>query len=172
MKYSLYNKGIIQMKYLTILLLSSFLLNLYALDIGAAAPDFKLTSNEGVSKALKNTRDLWDKVEGNADTILESRNTVLDLHDVAGELAKTITHLQTQSEQVATQLIKIGGSANQVRLAGRQVWYAERLTGSVQKILSGKAGSKEAAASFGRNVTNFGDVVNGMLAGNHIGSMY
>ena len=136
------------------------------LESSLTAPDFKFTSNEGVSTALKNTRDLWDKVEGNADTILESRNTVLDLHDVAGELAKTITHLQTQSEQVATQLIKIGGSANQVRLAGRQVWYAERLTGSVQKILSGKAGSKEAAASFGRNVTNFGDVVNGMLAGN------
>ena len=136
------------------------------LESSLLAPDFKFTSSDRVSKSLQDTRNLWDKVKGNADTILESRNTVLDLHDVARELAKTIDVLQDHSDEVATQLISIGGSASQVRLAARQVWYAERLTGSVQKILSGKEGSKEAAASFGRNVTNFGDVLNGMLAGN------
>ena len=128
--------------------------------------DFKFTSSGGISTALSNTGALWDKVKGNADAILESRNTVLDLHDVAGELSKTIPQLQDQSEKVAKQLITIGGSASQVHLASRQVWYAERLMGSVQKILSGESGAEDAA-SFGSNVKNFGEVVEGMLTGNN-----
>jgi len=131
------------------------------------ATDFKFTSTDGVSTALANTEKLWTKVKGNADSILEARNTVLDLHDVAGQLAKTIPQLQELSEQVATQLIRIGGSANQLRHAARQVWYAERLLGSVQNILSGESAAEEATTSFSQNVTNFGEVVDGMLAGNN-----
>ncbi len=144
---------------------NNFEINFTFLENALLTTDFKFTSGDSVSTAIRNTKTLWTKVKDNADTILTSRNTVLDLHDVAGQLSKTIVQLQEQSEQVATQLISIGATSNQVRLAARQVWYAERLTGSVQKILSGGGGAKEAAASFGRNVTNFGDVVEGMLNG-------
>jgi len=145
---------------------NTFETNFLSLESSLRATDFKFTSSDVVTTSIKNTKDLWEKVKGNTDTILESRTRVLDLHDVAGALSRTIPQLQEKSEQVATQLIKIGSASNQVRLAARQVWYAERLSGSIQKILSGESGAQEAAVSFNRNVTNFGDVVEGMLTGN------
>ncbi|MCP3674895.1 MAG: chemotaxis protein [Gammaproteobacteria bacterium] len=142
-----------------------FQTNFASLQNALLANDFKFTSGDSVRAAIRNTQTLWIKVKDNADTIINTRNTVLDLHDVAGQLSKTIVQLQEQSEQVVEQLISIDATSNQVRLAALQVWYTERLTGSLQKILSRGEGANKAVASFGRNVTNFGDVVEGMLNG-------
>ncbi|RLA03063.1 MAG: chemotaxis protein [Gammaproteobacteria bacterium] len=144
---------------------NTFERNFQLLERSILETDFKFTPIDGVSTALNNTRTLWSKVQKNSDTILESRNTVLDLHDVAGQLSKTVPQLQDLSENVVAELIKSGGSANQLRHAARQVWYAERLLGSVQKILSGESGAKEAASDFEQNIRNFGDTVDGMLNG-------
>ncbi|MFT5451108.1 MAG: twitching motility protein PilJ [Enterobacterales bacterium] len=144
---------------------NNFETNFLLLQLSLNAIDFKFTSKDLVSTALKNTGSLWTKVKGNTDAILESRNTVLDLHDVAGLLSKSIPQLQDLSENVVTRLIEIGGTANQLRHAARQVWYAERLIGSVQKILAGESGAQEAEANFSQNIINFGDVLDGMLNG-------
>jgi len=128
--------------------------------------DSKFTTGEETSSALKNTSILWEQVKGNADAILESRNTVLDLHDVASKLSKTIIQLQEQSEQVANELTRIGGTSSQVNFAAKQVWYAERLIGSIQAILAGGDGAREAALTFNEDVTVFGGVVDGLLKGN------
>ncbi|MCP4273389.1 MAG: hypothetical protein GY781_15770, partial [Gammaproteobacteria bacterium] len=128
--------------------------------------DYKFITGEDTSSALKNTNVLWEKVKNNADAILESRNTVLDLHDVASKLSKTIIQLQVQSEQVANELTRIGGTSSQVNFAAKQVWYAERLIGSIQAILAGGDGAREAALTFNQDVTVFGGVVDGLLKGN------
>jgi len=128
--------------------------------------DFKFTSVDEVVTALTNTRALWDKVRSNTDDILESRKTVLDLHDVADKLSKTIIQLQEQSEQVSNELTQVGGSSSQVNYAAKQVWYAERLLGSIQTILAGGEEAREASLTFGQNVTTFGGVVDGLLKGN------
>jgi twitching motility protein PilJ len=145
---------------------NNFETNFLLLQLSINAADFKFTPKDVVSTALQNTGSLWVKVKGNTDSILESRNTVLDLHDVAALLSKSIPELQDLSEKVVTRLIAIGGTANQLRHAARQVWYAERLIGSVQKILSGASGAQEAEANFSQNIINFGDVLDGMLNGN------
>jgi len=128
--------------------------------------DFKFTSGDKVSSSLRSTSALWKKVKDNADTILESRNTVLDLHDVADKLSKTIVQLQSLSEKIAVDLTGAGGASSQVHLAAKQIWYAERLMGSIQTILAGQSGAQEEATSFGLNVQRFGDVVEGLLNGN------
>ncbi len=128
--------------------------------------DFKFTSGEIVSSALKNTGSIWGKVKANTDTILESRNTVLDLHDVADKLSKTIKILQSLSEKVAVDLTGVNGAASQVHHASKQIWYAERLIGSIQTILAGKSGAQKEASSFENTVNKFGDVVDGLLNGN------
>ena len=140
--------------------------NFLLLQNSLYASDFKLASDKDVKLAVNNTERLWTKVKGNADTILESRNTVLDLHDIANQLSKSIPQLQELSEEVATQLIRIGGSSSQIRNAATQVWHAERLTGSIKQTLSGETEAKQAVASFTANVDAFGDVVDGMLNGN------
>ena len=145
---------------------NNFETNFLLLQLSLNAIDFKFTSKNTVSKPLRNTGALWSIVKGNTDSILESRNTVLDLHDVAALLSKSIPQLQDLSEEVVTRLITIGGSAKQLRHAARQVWYAERLIGSVQKILAGESGAQEAEVNFNQNILNFGDVLDGMLNGN------
>lgn len=145
---------------------NSFEKNFFKLENSLYAIDFRFTSNDDVSVAIKNTKTLWTKVKQNSDSILESRNTVLDLHEVASQLSKTIPQLQELYGQVTTQLIRVGGTANQIRHAERQVLYAERLNGSLQKILSGEDDAQEAAASFNENINNFAAVTNGMLSGN------
>ncbi|MCP4413545.1 MAG: chemotaxis protein, partial [Gammaproteobacteria bacterium] len=128
--------------------------------------DYQFTTGEETSSALKNTNVLWEKVKSNADAILESRSTVLDLHDVASKLSKTIIQLQMQSEQVANELTRIGGTSSQVNFVAKQVWFAERLIGSIQAILVGGEGAREAALTFNQDVTVFGGVVDGLLKGN------
>jgi twitching motility protein PilJ len=145
---------------------NNFETNFLLLQLSLLETDFKFTSKDLVSTALQNTESIWIKVKGNTDSILKSRNTVLDLHEVAAVLSKSIPELQELSENVATRLIAIGGSATQLRHAARQVWYAERLIGSVQKILAGDLGAQEAEANFSQNIANFGDVLEGMLNGN------
>ena len=140
--------------------------NFLLLQNSLIATDFKLTSDKDVKAALNTTDKLWTKVKSNADTILESRNTVLDLHDVANQLSKSIPQLQDLSEQVVSQLISIGGASSQIRNAASQVWHAERLIGSIQQTLSGEAEAQKATANFTANVNAFGDVVDGMLNGN------
>ncbi len=145
---------------------NNFERNFILLQSSLNETDFKFTSKENVSVALQNTGTLWSKVKGNADTLLESRNTVLDLHDVVGKLATTVPQLQELSEDVASSLIQNGGTTSQIRHATNQTWYAERLIASAQKILAGGSDTKAAAVDFDLNVKNLGVVVSGMLNGN------
>ena len=145
---------------------NSFERNFLLLQLSLNAVDFRFTSKDVVNTAIQNTGSAWNKVLTNTDTILKARNTVLDLHDVAGLLEKSIPELQDLSEQIVTRLISIGGSASQLRHAARQVWYAERLRGSVQKILAGESSAQETEANSSQNIINFGDVIDGMLNGN------
>jgi len=146
---------------------NNFERNFILLQSSLNEADFKFTSKDNVAVALQNTSTLWSKTRDNADTILESRNTVLDLHDIILKFSKTIPQLQELSEQVATSLIRKGGTSTQIRHAASQAWYAERLIGSAQKLVAGGTDTQSAAADFELNVKNLGAVVSGMLNGNN-----
>ena len=108
----------------------------------------------------------WDTLRQNTDAILASEQTVLSLHQVAATLAETIPQLQVEYEEVVDILIEGGAPAIQVSVAQRQSLLAERILGSVNKVLSGDQDSVQAADMFGRDASLFGRVLNGMLEGN------
>src|SRR5690606_6713652 len=110
----------------------------------------------------------WDKVRQNADAILNSQNTVLALHEVAATLADTVPQLQIEYEDVVDVLIDSGASPAQVSVAQRQSLLAERILGSVNRVLTGDADAVLAADSFGRDASLFGRVLEGMLQGNEV----
>ena len=110
----------------------------------------------------------WDKVKNNADAILNSQNTVLSLHEVAATLSDTVPQLQIEYEDVVDVLIESGASPAQVSIAQRQSLLAERILGSVNRVLTGDADAVLAADSFGRDASLFGRVLQGMLEGNEI----
>ncbi|QVM88891.1 type IV pili methyl-accepting chemotaxis transducer N-terminal domain-containing protein [Pseudomonas lalucatii] len=108
----------------------------------------------------------WDSLRQNTDAILASEQTVLSLHQVAATLAETIPQLQVEYEEVVDILLESGAPAAQVSVAQRQSLLAERILGSVNKVLAGDEDSVQAADMFGRDASLFGRVLSAMLEGN------
>jgi twitching motility protein PilJ len=108
----------------------------------------------------------WDSLRQNTDSILGSEQTVLSLHQVAATLAETIPQLQTEYEEVVDILLQRGAPAAQVSVAQRQSLLAERILGSVNKVLAGDQDAVQAADAFGRDASLFGRVLTAMTEGN------
>lgn len=108
----------------------------------------------------------WDKVRANADAILENEDTVLSLHEVAATLSDTVPQLQVEYEDVVEVLIGSNATADQVSIAQRQSLLAERILGSVNRVLGGDAAAVLAADTFERDAKLFGRVLDGMRNGN------
>ncbi|RMQ48455.1 Type IV pilus bioproteinsis protein PilJ [Pseudomonas cichorii] len=119
-----------------------------------------------VREELHTVQNDWENLRKNADVILASEQTVLSLHQVAATLSETIPQLQVEYEKVVEILLKSHAPASQVVLAQRQALLAERILGAVNTVLSGDETAVQAADAFGRDASQFGRVLNGMLEGN------
>ncbi len=108
----------------------------------------------------------WSELRNEINLILSAENAILSLHDVAGTLSETIPQLQIEYDEVLEILLESGAPAEQIAMAQRQPWLAERILGSITSILEGGESSIMAADSFGRDAKLFGRVLNGMLEGN------
>ena len=117
-------------------------------------------------EGIDTLQTLWADVSGSADRIIETRDTVLSLHEVAATLSETIPQLQVEYDEVVEILLDNKAPAEQVAVAQRQSWLAERIVRSVNKVLSGGDDAVMAADSFGRDANLFGRVLNGMIEGN------
>ncbi|UZJ60757.1 methyl-accepting chemotaxis protein [Pseudomonas sp. KU26590] len=119
-----------------------------------------------VADELKAVQDDWENLRKSTDVILAREQTVLSLHQVAATLAETIPQLQIESEKVVDILLQTRAPASQVALAQRQSLLAERILGAVNTVLAGDETAVQAADAFGRDASQFGRVLNGMLEGN------
>lgn len=129
--------------------------------------------NTGLPPAPQDVRDelqtvqaYWEALRRNSDVILANEQTVLSLHQVAATLAETIPQLQVEYEKVVDILLQNRAPASQVAVAQRQSLLAERILGSVNKVLAGDDTAVQAADAFGRDASQFGQVLSGMLDGN------
>ncbi|WP_437879360.1 methyl-accepting chemotaxis protein [Pseudomonas sp. LRF_L74] len=121
---------------------------------------------ESVKPQMDAVQKDWDSLRKNADAILASEQTVLSLHQVAATLAETIPQLQVEYEEVVDILLQSNAPASQVAVAQRQSLLAERILGSVNKVLAGDSDSVQAADMFGRDASLFGRVLKAMTEGN------
>ncbi|HEX8587879.1 methyl-accepting chemotaxis protein [Pseudomonas sp.] len=119
-----------------------------------------------VGDELNAVQNDWENLRKSTDVILAREQTVLSLHQVAATLAETIPQLQIESEKVVDILLQTRAPASQVALAQRQSLLAERILGAVNTVLSGDETAVQAADAFGRDASQFGRVLNGMLEGN------
>ena len=130
-------------------------------------PDVDLpASPESVQAEMESLNGVWGRVRDNADQILESKEVVLTLHEVAETLSETIPQLQIEYEEVVEILLEVEAPAEQVVIAQKQSLLAERIVRSVNKVLAGGDDAVLAADNFGRDASLFGRVLSGMLEGN------
>lgn len=115
---------------------------------------------------LAGLSSLWERVDDSARTITASRERILFLHEVAQTLSASIPELQQEYNSVVERLLENRASADQVVLAQRQSWLAERIARNVDKMLEGQADAPDAADQFNLDASVFGSVLAGMLNGN------
>lgn len=117
-------------------------------------------------ESMSKLDSLWQQVKRNSDQIVRTRDVILSLHEVAATLAETIPQLQVEYDEIVEILLDSGAPADQVAVAQRQSWLAERIVRSVNKVLAGGEDAVMAADAFGRDASLFGRVLNGMIQGN------
>jgi twitching motility protein PilJ len=115
---------------------------------------------------MTNVQQVWDGVSQNADQIIRAQDIILSLHEVAATLSETIPQLQVEYDEIVEILLDNDAPADQVAVAQRQSWLAERIVRSVNKVLTGGEDAVMAADAFGRDASLFGRVLNGMVQGN------
>lgn len=117
------------------------------------------------TQEMADVERVWKQVSDNSDAILEGRQTVINLHDVARALNDNIPVLQEEYDLVVQTLVDSRAPADQVAVAQRQSLLAERIVRSVNKVLEGGDDAVMAADSFGQDTQRFGRVLQGMLEG-------
>lgn len=115
---------------------------------------------------ISNLSRVWSRVSQNSDLIVESQETILDLHETANTLSERIPELQVEYDEVVEILLETDAGAGQVAVAQRQAWLAERIVRSINRVLVGGEGAVMAADSFERDAALFQRVLDGMRNGN------
>jgi twitching motility protein PilJ len=112
--------------------------------------------------------EMWQKVSSAAGTIVDNRERILFLHDVAKTLNDSIPVLQQEYKNVVEILLLANVGADQISVAERQSWLAERIARNVDKMLKGQSDAPQAADQFNQDASEFGLVLQGMLNGNQM----
>jgi twitching motility protein PilJ len=117
--------------------------------------------------AASQVQQHWDSVRENADIILATRDSVMNMREVTNTLNEIIPQMQVEYEDVSMVLQNSGAPDAQIALARRQSLLAERMFRSVNNVLSGDEDAVTAADRFLTDATQFGRVLNGQLDGNN-----
>ena len=127
-------------------------------------PDTGLPPSE--IAANSNVQNTWTAVRANADSILSTRQAILNLHQIAQRLNETIPQMQVEYDDIVQTLLASGAPAEQIALAQRQALLAERIARSANNVLSGDEDGVVAADRFGSDADLFGRVLQGQQSGN------
>ncbi|HEV8077173.1 MAG TPA: methyl-accepting chemotaxis protein, partial [Marinobacter sp.] len=117
--------------------------------------------------AASEVQQHWDSVRENADIILATRDSVMNMREVTNTLNEITPQMQVEYEDVSMVLQDSGAPEAQIALARRQSLLAERMFRSVNNVLSGDEDAVTAADRFLADATQFGRVLNGQLDGNN-----
>lgn len=124
------------------------------------------TSADIRHRELLRLEETWKPLREKTDAILSRQNSLLELHQIATNLNKTIPQLQNEYDKVVDILLKNNAPSDQVSVASRQKWIAERIMRYLDKVLQGGQDAVDSADAFSRQANLFGSYLNGMRDGN------
>ncbi len=119
-----------------------------------------------MSKELATFEANWRSTRENASVIIENKDTILFLHNVATTLNDAIPQLQSEHNVIVEILLDNRAPSDQVAVAQKQSWLAERIARNVDKMLRGGGDADKAADEFNYDANLFGKVLGGMESGN------
>lgn len=125
-----------------------------------------LTGTDMPTGQIAGVAATWSEMKAEAQGILATQEAILALHEQTAILNETVPQLQIEYDEVVSILLDSGAPADQIVLAQRQPWLAERIMSNVARVLEGGEEAIMAADSFGRDTKLFGRGLSGMLQGN------
>ena len=133
---------------------------------GAELSLLPLANTEIPAGQIAGVAATWSETRAEAENILATQASILSLHSQTTTLNETMPQLQIEYDEVVSILLDSNAPADQIALAQRQPWLAERIMGNVSRVLEGGDEAVMAADSFGRDTKLFGRGLSGMLQGN------
>ncbi len=124
-----------------------------------------IENNKEVEPALAAVENAWQPTSDNVQKILGTRETVVELAEIAIDFGGKVLPMQTRSDELTRILSERGAGAGQVYIAGRQVAIAERLLRRLTEIREAGENAPTAADSFGRDARIFGSTLGGLING-------
>jgi len=121
-------------------------------------------SPEVTKVQLERANALWRETRTQLESILNNRDAMVSLRDIAGDLAITMSAIQQDNNKIVASLLRAGAAANQVALAQRQTLLIERMSRSVDKMVE-MGSTKALADSFARDSATFTRVLEGITNG-------
>ncbi len=114
---------------------------------------------------LSRLQDAWFQAHSNAQIIIDNKQPVIFLNQVAKTLNRTLPDLQQEHTKVVELLLANAAPASQSAFAQAQSWRAERIGRNVDRMLSGGVDAEKAAEQFSRDIKLFGQVLDAMKNG-------
>lgn len=108
---------------------------------------------------------VWSRMSDNAEVIINNKDAIILMHDVATTLNEALPQLQAEHDNIVDILLESRAPAEQVSVAQRQSWFAERIGRNVDKMLRGGGDADKAADEFHVDASRFGKVLEAMKQG-------
>jgi len=135
-------------------------------ELKNGSPDDGLpASPEVLAERLQMVDERWASLRSHIDEILLNEDAILSTRENVELINIVIPRLQKEWEGVVAILVREGADTQQVYVATRQLMLAQRLRGSVGRVLNGRTQMAVAVKQFSQDTERFGRVLKGMLAG-------
>jgi len=118
-----------------------------------------------LSKEMTSFEGVWSRIRQNSQVITENEAAIILMHDVATTLNEALPQLQAEHDNIVEILLENRAPAEQVSMAQRQSWFAERIGRNVDKMLRGGLDADKAADEFNIDANRFGKVLEAMKKG-------
>ncbi|VAX09214.1 twitching motility protein PilJ [hydrothermal vent metagenome] len=125
----------------------------------------KRTPSE-LTGSMDELKIFWVKYQKDVVVILQRREVVSTMREHIQKINEQIPTLLALSDEVVNDMVEKGASPEQIYIATRQLMLTQRISGNVNRVLSGGADAVTAADRFGRDAALFGRVIEDMLRGN------
>ncbi len=129
---------------------------------------FNATEDEIAEESRATLNNQISIIAENIDTIEAQTENVLFLYDQLSILEASIPQIQQAYTTVVDTMLQAESPPDQVAEAQAQVWRAERLLTSLNRILGGSDDAVASAEQFRQDVLVFNQVLTGMREGNLI----
>ena len=123
------------------------------------------SGNETVQATLGEMGTRWDRVEKNANAVIDNQAALVALSKGLDSINQGNNALLELAQQAATQVAQGGGSLREVDFSNQLAILSQRIAKNANALVSSDEIDPEVAFLLGKDTGSFKDILNGLLKG-------